>query len=135
MKFQVSMETKVTEWVEVEAETAEDAVLIAKRDHSKVERKISLDVTWVDEAERAEEMGELSIEYEGVCDNCGYPLLRRHYQDYSTGERDKHPKGWPWVHDTPSQAQVGPDKNRDYFTWCYGCLQSPLRQLADCAEE
>jgi len=131
-KFDVSMEAAVSKTVQVEAETAEVALLIAKEAHSKQTVEVSLKATWVEESDIAENLGEMTIEVEGYCDECGYPFLRRHERMDNT--KDKHPKGWPWIYGTPTQAQVGPEYNPDYFTWCYGCLQSPLKQLADCAE-
>lgn len=132
--YQVSMEASVSRSVKIEAESAEEAVLLAKRDHSEQNMDVSLSVTWLDEDAKAEETGELSIEVELYCDQCGLPMLRRHERVDDTKEEKGPTKDWPWSYGTPSQEQVGAEFNPDYFTWCYGCMQSPLKQLADAAE-
>lgn len=126
--FEVSLKATIHKFVKIEAESAEEAVAIAKRDHCKRTMEVDLTPDWLDYAERVEETGELSMEVVGECDNCGRILVSRRNED------DENPHGWPWLYGTPSDAQVGPDKNRFYFTWCYACLQHPLQQLADCAE-
>ena len=132
-KFKIHMVTKVSKEIEIEAETAEDAVLIAKRDFTEQTVEVSLYPDWLDLADKAAAFGEYSMEFQGYCDRCGYPLIQRH--ERIDGSKEPHPKAWPYLSETPSQEQVGEDYNRWAFTWCYGCLRHPLIQLAEAATD
>lgn len=115
--------------VKIEAESAEEAVSLVREQNSQKTLVVDTKPTWVEDADKAEELGEYSTEVQGYCDKCGYPLLRRYLRVDDT--RDEHPLGWDWTNGTPTQSQVGPDLRPEYFTWCRGCLRSPLEQLAD----
>lgn len=129
--FEILMETKATKTLKIEAETVEEAVRAAFSQRRQTVH-LAFSPTWVEEAEKAQELGELSMEIVARCDNCGDPIVCRHKR--VDGTMEEHPKAWPWLYGTPSQEQVGPDKSPDYFIWCYQCLQSPLHQLAAEAE-
>lgn len=128
-KFNVLMEAKVSVNFDIEADSMEQAVLIAQRDHSKLIKEVSLNPTWVEEREILDDLGEYSVSFEGLCDCCKQPM-------FESGERvDGSIASVNGIGGFPTQSQVGDGLNRYYFTWCNNCMKTPLKQLADTYDE
>ena len=126
MKFSVNMEHRISDTVEVEAETYEEAVAIARKDHGIRQMTVKLSATWVERSEYTEAYGVLCHEIVGDCGICGNAMFIPRMDD---GEKhlEAHPD-WPWYYGSM-------DESNDYAeSACYSCLQSPLKQLAEAAE-
>jgi hypothetical protein len=110
-KFLVQLEDRgFTFDVTIEAETIEQAVVIAREKHSQP-RQVTVNPrpTWVepyrDGMEDGEEIYELTHEIEGECSECKLVFLSNHKPDPS----------WPW--------NYASGDDRGYTNICYGCAQ------------
>ena len=118
--FKIHFETRITEEICIEAESAEEAARIALSDYTKPkERTVRMRPTWMETRKKEQQTGELSMEIMGLCCRCGEGVINQHGDE-------PHPRGWPW-----SWATL--DDHGEKLC-CYACYQAPLKQLADAAE-
>ncbi len=119
--FEVLLETSIRKQVKIEADTPEEAMRIALDQTAGKLQSIAVELrpTWIEESERCETMGELSMQLMGECSRCNTPLLDGSLEDWH--------KDWKYAYDT--------DPKNQYLEVCFPCLQSPLAQLAMVAED
>lgn len=117
------MTYKINHYVELEAESIDEAVALAYKNHRKHNPgELTMSLDWVDTEDHAESYGELCYEIVGICEGCGRGVVIGR-----DPERKWHPE-WPW-----SYSYQGNEHNPDLM--CYECAESPLKQLARCADD
>jgi len=114
-KYVVQLETTTNIQVEIEADSPEQAVRLAEEQHGRQTKKIELKPIWVEEAEKSEATGELSMKIHEKCARCEQWIVHRDIP------------GQPYTYDF-----VGHHSSEMV---CYSCLEPPLKQLGRQAKE